>query len=231
MKRLRPKGIPGILTGLGLGFFLAGCGNGITGDLPPVTGQVFRTDTEEFLAEAQVTLTTERGQQFVASTDAEGRFSFPGVASSHYELLVEPPAGLSADGLETQQIRFGEGATFMAIGLPPPPLSAPSGAPTEIHIEPLERIVFLEPQPQTIRFSARITGENVAELRPHWLVRGAIGRIDLQGVFTPTQEGTGWVIAQIGDLEAVALIRVERRPPARGSRPASPSQTAVHGLR
>jgi hypothetical protein len=199
---------------------MAGCG-GITGDLPPVTGQVIRIDTNEAVPNAQVTLTTEDGQQFVTYTDEEGRFSFQNVPPGPYSLFVEPPAEVQPAALEAQQIRFEDGSspTFMAIGLPPVSGGPPLDPPMEVVIEPAEKIVFLEPQPQQIRFTVRLVGDNVDGLRPQWLVRGDIGQIDVEGVFTPTRVGTGLVIANVSGVEAVAVVRVERHPPPGAMRP------------
>jgi len=192
----------------------AGCG-GITGDLPPVTGQVTRTDTNEVLPNATVTLIAENGQRLVTHTDSQGRFSFQNVPSGRFDLVVEPPSELQGVQLEGQQVRFEDGsdATFFAIGLVPAPSPPPAGSPERVVVEPAEKIVYLEPQPQTVRFTARLVGSNVAGLHPQWMVRGHIGQIDWQGVFTPTRVGTGLVVAQVGGIEGVAVVRVERRRP------------------
>lgn len=218
MARTRKKWAEGIGRGLLFCLLAAGCG-GITGDLPPVTGQVTRTDTNEVLPNATVTLIAEGGQRFITHTDSQGRFSFYHVPAGRFDLLVEPPFELQTAPLEAQQIRFEDGsnATFFAIGLVPAPSSPPSGFLERVVIEPAEKIVYLEPQPQTVQFKARLVGSEVAGLRPQWMVRGHIGRIDWQGVFTPTRVGTGLVVARVGDIEAAAVVRVERRPPVGAS--------------
>lgn len=214
MARIRKKWAKGLGGGLVFCWLAAGCG-GITGDLPPVTGQVTRTDTNEVLPNATVTLITEGGQRFVTHTDSQGRFSFHNVPVGRFDLLVEPPSELQTDPLEAQQIHFqdGSGATFFAIGLVPPSSLPPTGSLERVVIEPAEKIVYLEPQPQTVQFKAHLFGSEVAGLRPQWMVRGRIGWIDWQGVFTPTRVGTGLVIAKVGEIEAAAVVRVERRPP------------------
>lgn len=209
------KCLKGIGSGLVLCFLMAGCG-GITGDLPPVTGQVSRTDTNEVLPNATVVLITESGQRFITHTDAQGRFAFYNVPRGRFDLLVKPPTEFQSANLGTQEIRLEDGssATFLAIGLPvetapPSPLQ-----PQEVRLEPAEKIVYLEPEPQTVQFTALVVGPDGAEWQPQWMVRGHIGKIDSQGRFTPTRVGTGLVVANVNGVLGVAVVRVERRLPA-----------------
>lgn len=190
---------------------IAGCGGGnmLTGGSVPigdVDGIVYRAPSRiaslPVAADVPVEFRSLAGVVLAATkTDANGAFSLSIPENEGVIIAYD-----SANGLEAVLLTMSGDITeaglqvVMVLDVPHPEITALEIAPATVN-----NIAVGD----TVTFTASAPGID-GPLYPSWAVRGQIGTITPDGVFTATKQGAGKIIAQIGAVQTTVLVKVRK---------------------
>ena len=149
------------------------------------------------------------------TTDALGAFDLPNVPAGPVKLIIEPPAGSTYVKVEVE-------------------IDLPANTTVRIRVtvisqESRDLIGTLAIDPAsaqvapggTVQFVALLRSDLTVQVFPTWVLRGAIGSMDDNGLFTAgATPGQGLVVATLGDLVAEAPVEVVQ--PGSGGGPGQP---------
>lgn len=196
------------------GFFLlalamlAGCGgvNSLTGGSVPigdVEGHIYyapgRVDALQPAVDIPVEFRDASGAVVATtSTGANGEFSFASLEATAGRIVAADDArnlvailDVAPDGDETLVAALVLDAAMPEV--------------TELVITPAEAEELTVGE--SLTFSAS-SPQTTAPVYPSWAVRGKVGAITANGVFTATKQGAGKVIAQVGEVQALVKVKV-----------------------
>ena len=193
----------------------AGCGGSGDPDPPPpsptmatLTGKVVAADNTAIgLPEAEI-LITGTGQS--VTSGAGGSFTMHNVAPGDTWVEVRTPTS-ETYGTARALVPLVAGETT-TVNFAVLPLGV--AAPQSVQIDPSSITIDLNGR---VGYRSRVlgpTGAQIPGLSPTWVVRGGVGEITHDGMFTAHSVGTGQIIAYAGQAQSSAALNVvEPRPP------------------
>jgi hypothetical protein len=206
----------GLLAGLTIAVALISAGCSGSGDSAPppspdmatLTGKVVAADnTAVGLAEAEIVI---MGTQQSARSGSGGVFTMHNLAAGETWVEVRTPHS-ETYGTARALVPLVAGETT-TVNFAVLPIAA--AAPHSIQIDPANITLDLNGR---VGYRSRVmgaTGAQIANISPTWVVRGGVGQITHDGVFTAESVGSGQIIAYSGQASAtVPLSVVEPRPP------------------
>ncbi|NLO07358.1 MAG: carboxypeptidase regulatory-like domain-containing protein [candidate division WS1 bacterium] len=195
---------------------ITGCGGGGDGDggVPgpagsaTLTGKVVAAnDTDMPLANAQVTVT---GTGRTANTGADGSFTITGLDAGTVAVQVTTPQS-DTYGTANAQVPLAAGETT-AVNFAVLPIGL--AAPEQILLDPINATIDVNGR---IRYRSQVIGPDdqpYEGIAPTWILRGGVGSISPDGIFTARSVGSGQVTAYAGGAERSANVTVVGpRPP------------------
>lgn len=174
-----------------------------------VDGTVFRAPSQTkpltVAANVSVQFRTLTGQVLQETrTDAEGKFILTVPQTEGVVTAFDRTTGQEAVLMVMGEGMIDAGVNLtMVLDVPRPEVTTLAITPAKVDALPLgASVTFTTTSPQTS-----------ATLYPSWAVRGKIGTIAPDGVFTATKIGAGKIMAQVGAAQASVLVKVRKPSP------------------